>query len=227
MGNIIRALVLDENKDRVNQLKEHLSIHAPDIKLDHTTDIMPFIHLVETNSYDCVLAPEADILNKTELMSKIIEILKAPRLTYLGDTRLPKSTQKNHETLEEQNFQSYQVLADRIRKTVSKKQNETAYLPDHPQVVVRGEEIFILKDDGTETIWGTESIDEIHRIAENMDTELKSIQWVRDEIERCIGEITMISSYSGLPEENVADLVFEGYRSILIKFKRLDSSFNE
>ena len=60
-----------------------------------------------------------------------------------------------------------------------------------------------------------------------MDTELKSIQWVRDEIERCIGEITMILSYSGLPEENVADLVFEGYRSILIKFKRLDSSFNE
>ena len=126
----------------------------------------------------------------------------------------------------EQNSQSYIVLADRIRKIVSKKHNEAAYLPDHPKVVVRGEEIFILNDDGTETNWGTESIDEIHRIAENMDAELKSIQWVRDEIESCISEITMMLSYSGLPEEVVADLIFEGYRSVLVKFKRFDSSFN-
>ena len=226
MEEIIRVLILDADNDRVKQLKEHLAIHAPGIKIDHTTDIMPFIHLVETNSYDCVLSSEPDLLPKTELMSKIIQLLKLPRLTYLGNTRLPESTHNDQETLKEQNSQSYQVLADRIRKTVSKKKNEPSYLPDHPKVVVRGEEIFIINDDGTETSWGTESIAEIHRIAENMDTELKSIQWVRDEIERCISEITMLLSQSGLPEEDIADLIFEGYRSVLVKFKRFDSSFN-
>jgi len=226
MGNIIHVLVIDENEDRVNQLREHLSIHAPDIKIDHTTDILSFIHLVETNSYNCILSSELDLVTKKELISNIVQLIKVPRLTYLGDTRLPESTNRKHEELMEQNSQSYIVLADRIRKIVSKKHNETAYLPDHPKVVVRGEEIFILNDDGTETNWGTESIDEIHRIAENMDAELKSIQWVRDEIESCISEITMMLSYSGLPEEVVADLIFEGYRSVLVKFKRFDSSFN-
>ncbi|MCW4013609.1 MAG: hypothetical protein NWF07_11545 [Candidatus Bathyarchaeota archaeon] len=226
MGDYVRILVLDDDIQRVEQLKEHLSKQDPDLKLDHTKDIVSFIHLVETNSYDCVLSSESNLLSKTELTSKIIELIRVPRITYLGDTRLPESTQRNHETLKEQNSQSYQVLANRIRKTVSKKQNETSYLPEHPKVVVRGEEIFIVNDDGTETSWGTESIDEIHRIAENMDADLKSIQWVRDEIELCISEITTLLSHSGLPEEDIADLIFEGYRSVLVRFKRFDSSFN-
>lgn len=225
MRDFIRILVLDDNVERVEQLKEHLSIQDPDIKLDHTTEIVSFIHLVETNSYDCVLSPEPNLLSKTELTSKIIELIKVPRITYLGDTRLPESTHRNHETLKEQNSTSYQILIDRIRNTVSKKINETSYLPEHPKVVVRGDEIFIVQDDGTETSWGTESIDEIHRIAENMDTELRSIQWVRDEIEGCISEITTLLSHSGLPEEDIADLIFEGYRSVLVRFKRFDSLF--
>ena len=64
MGNIIHVLVIDENEDRVNQLREHLSIHAPDIKIDHTTDILSFIHLVETNSYNCILSSELDLVIK-------------------------------------------------------------------------------------------------------------------------------------------------------------------
>jgi hypothetical protein len=230
MGDIIRAIVLDGNIERVNQLREHLSKQDPEINIDHTTDIMSFIQLVEANSYDCILSSESDLLSKTELMSKIIELIKSPRITYLGNTRLPESTQNQPETkdtLNDQNSLSYQLLAERIRKTISKNKNEMAYLPDHPSVIVRDQEIFIVNDDGTETSWGKESIDEIHRIAENLDKELKSIQWVRDEIQRCISEITMLLSYSGIPKENIADLIFEGYRSVLVKFKRFDSSFNE
>jgi hypothetical protein len=228
LGELIRILVLDNNFERVDQLKEHLSIQDPEIKIDHTTDLMSFIQLVETNSYDCILSPEADILNKTELMSKIIEILKAPRLIYLGDSRLPESTQRNSnskDTMDYQNSLSYKVLAERIRKAVSKKNMASAYLPEHPSVVVRDQEIFIVNDDGSETSWGQESIDEVHRIAESLDKELKSIQWVRNEIERCISEITMVLSYSGIPDKDIADLIFEGYRSVLVRFKRLDDSF--
>ncbi len=228
MGDIIRILVLDEDSDRVNQLRKHLSIQDPDIKLDHTANLVSFIQLVETNNYDCIISPDATILNKTELMSKIIELLKAPRLTYLGDTRLPESTQsdQNLDTLNDQNSLSYHVLAERIRASISTKKNDATYLPEHPKVIVKGQEIFIINDDGSETSWGQESIDEIHRIAESLDKELRSIQWVRDEIERCISEITMVLSYSGIPPENIADLIFEGYRSILVKLKRFDSSFN-
>ena len=229
MGEIIRVLVLDKDSQRVEQIRENLASQDPYITLDHTTDLISFIHLVETNSYDCVLAPEADILSKTELMSKIIEILKAPRLTYLGETRFPESTHQTPEPIDalgEENSISHKILAERIRNAVSKKTSEESYLPEHPKVVVRGHEIFIVNDDGSETSWGQESIDEIHRIAESLDKELRSIQWVREEIERCISEITMVLSYSGIPDDGIAELIFEGYRSVLVKFKRFDDSFN-
>ena len=51
---------------------------------------------------------------------------------------------------------------------------------------------------------------------------MKANQWVRSELERFIGELSEHMEYSEIPRRNIPNIVFEGYRSQLLRFHRLN-----
>ena len=108
------------------------------------------------------------------------------------------------------------------------KNRETSYssLPDTPKVIVRGKELFIKKEDGSEEFWGSETDENIEEIASQMEIELRAVKWVKHELERVISDLTDIISCTDVPPDQVPNIVFEGYRSLLFCFKRIDESIH-
>jgi len=99
-------------------------------------------------------------------------------------------------------------------------------LPDTPRVIVDGNKLFIIDENGSD-FWGYESEDQILEIAQEVESELKTIQWVSNEIERFISELSELLKYSDVPGRDISDIVYEGYRSLFVKFKKLRDSYNE
>ena len=97
----------------------------------------------------------------------------------------------------------------------------------NPSVIVRDNKLFIVDEDGSEEYWGAEDEETIEDIAYNMELELKAIQWVRLELERFIGELTEVMKYSDIPRNDISDIIYEGYRALLMRFQKMDESYNE
>ena len=95
-------------------------------------------------------------------------------------------------------------------------------LPDTPKVIVRGKELFIVNNNGTEEFWGSETDGNIEEIASKMEMELRAVKWVKHELERIISDLTEIISYTDIPSDRIPNIIFEGYRSLLFSFKRID-----
>lgn len=108
------------------------------------------------------------------------------------------------------------------------KHRETSYgsLPDTPKVIVRGKELFIVNEDGSEEFWGSEADENIEEIASQMEMELRAVKWVKRELERVISDLTEIMRYTDVPHDQIPNIVFEGYRSLLFCFKKIDESIH-
>ena len=98
--------------------------------------------------------------------------------------------------------------------------------PDTPRVIARGKELFIVNEDGSEEFWGIEADENIEEIAFQMEMELRSLKWVKHELERVLSDLAEIMSYSQVPLDQIPNIVFEGYRSLLFCFKRIDESIH-
>ena len=234
MENIIRVLAIDGDEKRVRQLSRCFAEYDPGIKIEHPRDAESLIQLMETSSFDCIITPEdLSFLNRTELLQRLAEVLSLPVIRYLGESRLPESTRLDssliQELLSEENALSYKLLSKRIRQTIDV--NEVGFtvrgLPDAPRVIVRGDRLFIVEEDGSERLWGSESMDEINDIAHDMELELRTVRWVKLELERFISELTEVVMYSGVPEDRVSDIIFEGYRSLLALFIGMNDYDND
>ena len=97
-------------------------------------------------------------------------------------------------------------------------------LPNTPKVIVKGKDLFIVNEDGSEEFWGSEADENIDEIASQMELELRAVKWVKCELEKVIGDLTEIMRYSDVPYDQVPNIVFEGYRSLLFSFKKIDES---
>ncbi len=108
------------------------------------------------------------------------------------------------------------------------KYGETSYgaFPDTPKVVVRGEELFIVNEDGSEEFWGSEMNDNIEEIASQMEMELRAVKWIKRALERVISDLTEILMYNDVPHDQIQYIVFEGYRSLLFSFIKIDELIN-
>ena len=233
MKNIIRVLAIDGDEKRVRQLSRFLTEYDPGIKIEHPKDAESLIQLMETNSFDCIITPgDLSFLNRTELLQRLTEVLSLPVIRYLGDSRLPESTRLDSSLVQDllsgENVLSYRLLSERIRRTIAKGKMGFVGLgfPDAPRVVVKGNRLFIVDEDGSERLWGSESVDEINDIAHDMELELRAVRLVRLEFEMLIGELTEVVMCSGIPEDRVSDVIFEGYRSLLLKFIRLNDYYD-
>jgi len=212
-----------------------ISLQDPDIKIDNPSSINSLIHLVETNTYDCIIAPDKiGVLNNLELTQKVAEIASTPILRYSSESSLYIPTESNPERSEGQkrdDVLSYSLLATRIRNTVKQGKRRgpviNLNLPELPYVKIKGNEIIIVKEGGSEEYWGNEPDETIHEIARLMELELKMIQWVRMELLRLIGEITETIKETEVPQSDISDIIYEGYRSLLTQFKKIDQSYNQ
>ena len=236
MGDTIRVLAIDNDESRVKRIKQLLSEQNLDLNIVYSTDLKSLIQLIEVNTFDCIISPhDTSILSKTELRHRISKIISLPVIHYLGNTRLPSSTQKQYEfykdLLPEDDVLSYQLLADRIKQNVKRvrdQENKTTFcLPDSPRVIVRGRKLFIVDEDGREEFWGYEPEDTAVETARQMEIELKAANWVKSEIERFLFELTQLIKTSEVPEKDVPDIIFEGYRSLLFSFKKIHDYFSQ
>jgi len=226
MGKIIRLLAIDDNAERISSISERISKQDPEIKVEYPQDFKSLIQLIETNSYDFIIAPqEISRLNETELLQRISTIIRLPILKYPIETRLPDQVPKP-----DKEFPTYEELAERIKQTITIRPNHRKInlspLPDTPKVIVKGEDIFIIHEDGTEDFWGLETEGNIEEIASQMELELRAVKWIKGEIEMFIGDLTEALKYTDVPQEEIPNIVFEGYRSLLFSFKKIDESIN-
>lgn len=235
MGEIIRILAIDKNEDRVRHIVDKLSQHDPGLKIEVPEDIPSLIQLIETTEYDCIITPEEiSILNTTELVQKLTEIISLPIIQYSDDSSLPSSIRLQYQSfkgyLPEENNLAYGLFAKRIRRTVQRlsvKSNAIDLnLPDSPRIVVEGNKLFIVDENGS-NFWGYEEEAQIDEIAKQLESELKAIQWVSNETQRFISELSELLKYSDIPHQDISDIVYEGYRSLFVKFKKLHESSNE
>lgn len=109
------------------------------------------------------------------------------------------------------------------------KKGETIYgiFPDTPKVVVRGEELFIINEDGLEEFWGSETNDNIEETASQMEMELRAVKWIKRALEIVISDLTEILMHNDVPHDQIPYIVFEGYRSLLFSFKKIDEIINK
>ena len=222
MGEIIRLLAIDDNTKRISKISEQISKQDPEIKIEYPLDFKSLIQLIETNSYDCIIAPqEITQLNETDLLQIISTVLRLSILKYPIETRLldqiPEPDKESH---------PYEELAERIKQTIITRSNygkiNLSQLPDTPKVIVKGQDIFIVHEDGSEEFWGMETEEDIEELASQMEMELRAVKLVKGEILRVIGDLTEIMKYINIPQQKIPYIIFEGYRSLLFCFKKID-----
>ena len=125
------------------------------------------------------------------------------------------------------NLDNYRKLAGRIRWKVesrrarrSGRQNESHVTPI---VLVMEDKIYVKGADGKNVLWGYEGPDS-YDLARTMELELMAIDYVRDRLAEAVSNITEELYLSDLPPENVSDILYEGYRKLLLWFRDLDTS---
>lgn len=230
MGETIRLLAIDDNSERISRISEQLSKQDPTIKIEHPLDLKSFIQRIETNSYDgIIITQEISELNRTVFIHKLALIIDLPVINYLRDIE-PHDTNQNRDHMNEEDMLSFKLLATRINQIlrIRSKSGDRFFspFPDTPKVIVRGKELFIMDDDGLEEFWGIESPDEIMDIAAKMEMELRAFKWVKDEVHRFLDDLTEVLGRTDIPSQKIPSIIFEGYRSLLFSFKKIDESIN-
>ena len=215
MGEIIRLLAIDDNAERISRISRQITKQDPEITIDCPPDFITLIQLIKTNSYDCIITPQEINELEIEPNQTTNNIIKLPIIKYNEETSPSNSNN---------------LLAQRIKQTLDTKSNPgKVYLspfPYTPKVLVNGQDIFILHENGSKEFWGSEIEGDIEEIASQMDLELRAVNWIKGEIERFIGDLTEALKYTDVPHEEIPNIVFEGYRSLLFSFKKIDESIN-
>lgn len=231
MGEPIRVLAIDDNTERVKKIITKLSKREPNIIIENPQDIQSLIQLIEATRYDCIITPEKlSILNNSELIHKLSELVSIPVIRYSTQTEFPESVKRHLQSFKEiipqEDAFSHCLLLKRIRRTINPHQDHhiSLMLPETPRVIVRGNDLFIVNEEGSEEYWGNEEEGDIEEIAHEMELEMKATQWVRTEIERFLGELSEHMEFSEIPRQDIPDIIYEGYRSLLMRFHRLHES---
>ena len=125
----------------------------------------------------------------------------------------------------------YKRLALRIRQAMEKYQfYELPYveepllqLPSFPKVEVLDDEIIIIGEDGDREIWDTEE-DEMKAItiASTLELELKAIMYIKFHLASYLSKLSRDLKEFNIVEENIDDILYEGYKSLSNWFIELD-----
>ncbi len=209
--NII-ALIETDNPLPVKQCLERCDIG---FRVELASNMGEIRRLVSSKQYDC-------IVSTTE--SSSVGDLMVLQLTLDSPIPVVLFSQNELETL--YNLEGYEKMAGRIRRKVNgRRARESGQSNEHvtPTVVVIDDEIYVKGEDEKNILWGHEGPD-IYDVAKTMELELRAIDYVRDRLAEAVADITEELYLSDLTPENVSDIVYEGYRKLLLWFRDLDTS---
>ncbi len=135
-------------------------------------------------------------------------------------------------------LQDYKLLAKRLRNAVERyridvpaeTKLERHQLPLFPRTELRGDDIVIIWDDMSEQVWDNESDKTMAaEVAEEIQLELRSIKYVKLHLIDSLSGVVADLKEFNVKEEDIGDIIYEGYQSIKKMFIELDntSSNNE
>ena len=235
MGEGIRVITLDDEPDQSELLKIYLEDYDSEINVDSYTSPELLIQMLREKRYDCIVTDH--ILSGTtglELAQQIRKVSSVPIILYTGKgsqeiAAMAFSAGIADYMRKEPDPRHFEVLAKRIRRIVENHRSNPGdtlpRLPDYPQVETQDFRLYILEEDGRRMPWGDE-YDPDGRVAREMELELKSIRYVRNELVDFISGLTENLVNLDIPREGIPDIIYEGYLDLLKWFKRLDDSKN-
>ena len=129
-------------------------------------------------------------------------------------------------------LQDYKLLAKRLRNAVEKyrldvpadSKLERHQLPLFPRTELRGEDIVIVWDDMSEQVWDNESDKSMAtEVADEIQLELRAIKYVKFHLIDSLSSVVADLKEFNVKEEDIGDIVYEGYQSIKNMFIELDN----
>ena len=215
MGDQVDIIALVET-DIPLPVKEYLEGCDRGLRVEQASNIGVFRRLISSKKFDCIVST---------MESPSVGDIMSFRLTH--DPPIPVVLFPQNELEGLHNLDNYRKLAGRIRRKVESRrareirnQNE-GYVT--PIVIVRENKIYVKGVEGKNVLWGYEGPDS-YDVAKTMSLELRAIDYVRDRLAEAVSNITEELYLSDFTPENVSDIVYEGYRKLLLWFRDLDTS---
>ena len=215
MGDQVEIIALIET-DTPLPVKKYLERCDHGLRVKQASNIGVFRRLISSKKFDCIVST---------MESPSVGAIMSFQLTH--DPPIPVVLFPQNELEVLQNLDNCMKLAGRIRRKIEsnrareiRKQNE-GYVT--PIVIVRENKIYVKGVEGKNVLWGYEGPDS-YDVAKTMSLELRAIDYVRDRLAEAVSNITEELYLSDFTPENVSDIVYEGYRKLLLWFRDLDTS---
>ena len=215
MGDQVDIIALVET-DTLLPVKQCLERCDHGFRVELASNIGALRRLIVSKKFDCIVST---------MESPSVGDIIGFQLTH--DPPIPVVLFPQNELEVLHNLENYEKLAGRIRWKVesrrarrSGRQNESHVTPI---VLVMEDKIYVKGADGKNVLWGYEGPDS-YDLARTMELELMAIDYVRDRLAEAVSNITEELYLSDLPPENVSDILYEGYRKLLLWFRDLDTS---
>lgn len=215
MGDQVNIIALIETEIPL-PVKQCLESCDHGFRVEQTSDIEAFQRLISSKRFDCILSAR-----ESPSMGYIIGF----QLTHYPHIPVVLFPQNELDALH--GLENCERIAYNIRRRLTSRSKRISGRRNGNQgaatVVVRENEIYIRGADGRNVLWGYEGSGS-HDVAKTMELELMAIDYVRDRLAEAVSDITEELCLSDVAPENVSDIVYEGYRKLLLWFRDLDVS---
>ena len=213
MGDKVDIIALIDT-DTPLPVKQCLERCDHGFRVEQASNIGVFRRLISTKKFDCILST---------MESPSVGDIISNQLTQ--NPRIPVVLFPQNELEVLHNLENCEILAGKIRWKVERwKARRSGWQTEShvtPIVLVIEDEINVEGTDGENVLWGYEGPDS-YDLARTMELELMAIDYVRDRLAETVSNITEELYLSDLPPENVSDILYEGYRKLLLWFRDLD-----
>jgi hypothetical protein len=210
MGNKIDIIALIDI-DTPMPVKQCLERCDGGFRVEQASNMVAFRRLILSKKFDCILTMIESPYVGNVICFQLTHHPSIPVVLFpLGD-------------LAHHNFEYYERLAGRIRRKVESMKTLQNTSHGAPAVIIRREEIYLRGVDGKDVYWGSEASDSID-LGKAMELEFRAIDYVRDRLAAAVSDVTDELYLSDLAPEHVSDIVYEGYRKLLLWFRDLDAA---
>jgi len=204
MGSQIDVIALID-VDSPILVKQCLESCDQGFRVEQASNMMAFRRLILSRKFDCILSSMDSPWVGEVICYQLTHRPPIPVVLFSRDDLAPH----NHER-----------LAGKIRRKVETLQNTNH---SAPAAIVRGDKIYLRGVDAKEVYWGSESSDS-EDLGEEMELEFRAIDYVRDRLAAVVSDLTEELYLSDIAPEHVSDIVYEGYRKLLLWFRDIDVS---
>lgn len=180
-------------------------------RVEQAPNMAAFRRLILSKKFDCILSMIESPFVGDVICFQLTHHPTIPVVLFpLGD-------------LAHHNLEYYERLAVRIRRKVESMKTIQNTSHGAPAVIIRGNEIYLRDVDGKAVYWGNEDPDS-QDVGESMELEFRAVDYVRDRLAAAVSDVTEELYLSDLASEHVSDVVYEGYRKLLLWFRDLDAA---